>query len=240
MSTSLLAFITAVIAAAANVAGGIIVTSYPWGLTTLRYFIGLGSGFMLGAVFLEMFPESLELSKNAPLWVLVGYLLLHTFEHAFASHLHFGEETHHDAMTNPVVGISALIGLLVHTFLDGVAIGTGFQVSTKTGFLIFLAVLTHKIPDGFTIASITLSSGFSKKKALSATILLGLSTIGGMLAVIISGVSPVYALPIATGGTLYVAASDLIPEVNRDPGVKLAFMVFAGVGMFLVANSFVS
>jgi ZIP family zinc transporter/zinc and cadmium transporter len=65
--------------------------------------------------------------------------------------------------------------------------------------------------------------------------LLGLSTVTGVLAVLVVG-SPSYALAISAGTTLYVAASDLMPEVNRDPGVKLAILVFAGVAMFLVAG----
>ncbi len=236
MSAFLLSFGLALVAAGANVVGGAIVTSHRWALTTLRYFIALGSGFMLGTVFLEMVPESLNLLETAPVWILVGYLLVHTFEHTFASHLHFGEETHHEEMVNPAVGVSALIGLLVHTLFDGVAIGAGFQVSPETGLLIFLAVLIHKIPDGFTVSSIALSSGFSNRQAFGAAILLGLATVAGVLAVFLTGSSPTYALPISTGATLYVAASDLMPEVNREPGVKLAFVVFAGVGLFLIAK----
>ena len=105
MSASLLSFVLALVAAGANVVGGGIVTSHRWALTTLRYFIALGAGFMLGTVFLEMVPESLNLLETAPVWILVGYLLVHTFEHTFASHLHFGEETHHEEMVNPAVGI---------------------------------------------------------------------------------------------------------------------------------------
>ena len=236
MSPAILAFVLAFVAAVANVVGGAIVTSHRWALSTLRYFIALGSGFMLGAVFLEMMPASLELTDSALVWVLVGYLLVHMFEHTFAAHLHFGEETHHEELVNPAVGVSALIGLLVHTFFDGVAIGAGFLVSSQTGFLIFLAVLIHKIPDGFTVSSIALSSGFANRQAFGAAVLLGLSTMGGVLAVVATGSSPDYALPISTGATLYVAASDLIPEVNREPGVKLAFVVFAGVALFLAAK----
>ncbi len=236
MSAFLLSFGLALVAAGANVVGGAIVTSHRWARTTLRYFIALGSGFMLGTVFLEMVPESLNLLETAPVWILVGYLLVHTFEHTFASHLHFGEETHHEEMVNPAVGVSALIGLLVHTLFDGVAIGAGFQVSPETGLLIFLAVLIHKIPDGFTVSSIALSSGFSNRQAFGAAVLLGLATVAGVLAVFLTGSSPTYALPISTGATLYVAASDLMPEVNREPGVGLAFVVFAGVGLFLIAK----
>src|SRR5215475_11691361 len=167
----------AVAAAFANVIGGFIVTYNKWAHQFLRYFIALGSGFMLGTVFLEMFPESIALTKAAPMLVLLGYTIVHVFEHTFASHLHFGEEIHHDELINPVVPISALIGMLVHTFFDGVAIGAGFIVSQGVGVLIFLAVLLHKIPDGFTISSIAITSGRSRKSALAAAIFLGISTL---------------------------------------------------------------
>src|SRR5688572_10515371 len=121
----------ALVAAFAGFLGGFIVVSSKWARRSLRYFIALGSGFMLGTVFLEMLPESLELTSSAPALVLVGYGIVHVFEHTFASHLHFGEETHHDELMDPVVGISALVGMLVHTFFDGVAIGAGFIVSPR-------------------------------------------------------------------------------------------------------------
>lgn len=226
----------ALLAALANVIGGLIVTSNKWGRKSLRYFIALGAGFMLGTVFLEMFPESIALTKTAPMLVLLGYLIVHIFEHTFASHLHFGEETHHDEVHNPVVGISALVGMLVHTFFDGVAIGAGFEVSQSVGLLIFLAVLLHKIPDGFTISSIVITSGHSAKSALAAATSLGVSTLVGVLAIhLLGGIT--YALPIATGSTLYVAATDLMPEVNREKGVKMAFVVFAGMGLFLLVRT---
>src|SRR5438105_4291902 len=227
----------ALAAALANVLGGFIVTSNEWAHRSLRYFIALGSGFMLGTVFLEMFPESLALTMSAPILVLLGYFIVHMFEHTFATHLHFGEEIHHDELVNPVVGISAFIGMIVHTFFDGVAIGAGFIVSPSVGLLIFLAVLLHKIPDGFTISSIVITSGHSKRSALGAASALGGSTLIGVLAVHLLGGSVSYALPISTGSTLYVAATDLMPEVNREKGAKMAILVFAGMGLFLLAKS---
>jgi len=227
----------ALAAAFANIVGGVIVTSNKWARQSLRYFIALGSGFMLGTVFLEMLPESLALTKSAPALVLVGYLLVHMFEHTFASHLHFGEETHHDEVVNPVVGISAFVGMLVHTFFDGVAIAAGFIVSPTVGLLIFLAVLLHKIPDGFTISSIIITSGYSKQSALAAATALGISTLLGFLAVHLLGGSVPYALPVSTGATLYVAATDLMPEVNHEKGIKMAIVVFAGMGLFLLLRT---
>lgn len=227
----------ALAAAFANVIGGVIVTSSKWAHRSLRYFIALGSGFMLGTVFIEMVPESLTLTNAAPVLILVGYLIVHMFEHTFASHLHFGEETHHEEVVNPAVGISAFIGMIVHTFFDGVAIGAGFVVSRSVGLLIFLAVLLHKIPDGFTISSIAISSGHSKKNALAAASALGGSTLVGVLAVHLLGGSVSYALPISTGSTLYVAATDLMPEVNREKGVKMAIVVFAGIALFILVRT---
>jgi ZIP family zinc transporter/zinc and cadmium transporter len=237
MTPFLQSIVYALVAAIANVLGGLIVVSNKWARKSLRYFIALGSGFMLGTVFLEMVPESFALTETAPMLVLLGYVIVHIFEHTFASHLHFGEETHHDEVVNPVVGISALVGMLVHTFFDGVAIGAGFSISQSVGVLIFLAVLLHKIPDGFTISSIAISAGRSPQSALVAAISLGASTLIGVFAVHLIGGSVTYALPISTGSTLYVAASDLIPEVNREKGVKMAFVVFAGMGLFLLVRT---
>jgi zinc transporter ZupT len=225
----------------ANVLGGVIVTSHKWALRSLRYFIAMGAGFMLGAIFLEMIPESLaHAPASATIFtmpmtlVLLGYFIVHAFEHTFASHLHFGEETHHDEVTDPVVGISALVGMIVHTFFDGVAIGVSFMVNEKVGILVFLAVFLHKIPDGFTIASIIVTSGYSSAKALAAAGALGVSTLAGVVMVyLFQGAAP-YALPISAGSLLYVAATDLMPEVNRETGVKMAVVVFAGIGLFLL------
>ncbi len=231
----------ALAASLANVLGGVIVTTHKWARRSLRYFIALGSGFMLGAIFLEMVPESMKVAPviltrfSAPTTLLLlGYLIVHTFEHTFASHLHFSEETHHDEVTDPIVGISALVGMLVHTYFDGVAIGVGFLVSSTVGALVFVAVFLHKIPDGFTIASILVSSGYSNRKALLAAVGLGISTLLGVVSIHLVPSGKPYALPISAGSLLYVAATDLMPEVNHEKGVKMAVVVFAGMGLFLL------
>src|SRR5438046_9778202 len=127
--------------------------------------------------------------------------------------------------------------MIVHTFFDGVAIGAGFMISPRVGILIFLAVLLHKIPDGFTIASIVITSGHSKGKALAGASALGGSTLVGVLAVHLLGGSVLlaYALPISAGSRLYVSATDLLAEVNREKGEKMVIVVFDGEGMVLLA-----
>ncbi len=228
----------ALAAAAANILGSSIVTSQKWATKSLRYFIAVGSGFMMGAIFLEMIPETLALnSVTTPAWptlVLIGYLIVHFFEHTFTAHMHFGEETHHDEMS-PAVGFSALVGMLVHTFFDGVMIGAGFLINQQVGIVLFLAVFLHKIVDGFTIASIVITSGYSASRAMGASVLLAIATLIGVVAVHAVG-SANYALPITAGCSLYVAATDLMPEVNREMGVRMAFLVFAGMGLFLLVS----
>ena len=226
-------------AALASILGGVIVTSHKWALKSLRYLMAVGAGFMLGAVFLEMIPESIQRNGSAAALVLLGYLIVHMFEHTFASHLHFGEETHHDEVTDPVVGITALIGMLVHTFFDGVAIGAAFGISGTVGLLVFIAVFLHRVPDGFTIASILVTAGYSNTKAIVATAALGLSTVVGVLVLSVVPGMNAYALPVSAGSLLYVAATDLMPEVNRDKGVTMAIMVFAGMGFFLLIQKIV-
>src|SRR5919198_2665010 len=110
------------LAALANFFGGLIIIKAHWRREYLKYFLALGSGFMLATAFLEMVPISFTLLSTSPAFVLAGYLIVHLFEHGFAPHFHFGEEIHTEEMINPRVGISALIGLISHTFFDGVAI----------------------------------------------------------------------------------------------------------------------
>jgi len=240
MTTLLYSLLYAAAAAGANILGSVIVTSQKWAKKSLRYFMAVGSGFMMGTIFLEMIPESVRLQSEEPTtlsWpalLLIGYLIVHFFEHTFTAHMHFGEETHHDEMS-PRIGFSALIGMLVHTFFDGVTIGAGFMISRHAGILLFLAVFLHKIVDGFTIASIVVSSGYSAARAMGASVLLAVATLIGVVAVHAAG-SANYALPITAGCTLYVAATDLMPEVNHETGVKMAVLVFAGMGLFLLVS----
>lgn len=224
------------VAAIANVIGGLIIVRRNWGIHFLKYFIALGSGYMLAVATLEMIPESFTRIRHAPLFILGGYLMVHFFEHTITPHFHFGEETHSQEVRDPTVGISSLFGLIIHTFFDGVSIATGFLISRPLGLLIFVAILLHKIPEGFTVASVMISSGRSRRFAMTAAITLGLSTILGVLLMAFSKQLVNYGLPLTAGVALYVAASDLMPEVNREPGFRMALVVFAGVIFFSVTK----
>src|SRR5215468_8272574 len=235
MSPILLSVLLGLTAAAANLIGGAAIVNRHWNRRYLQYFVALGAGFMLATALLEMLPESLRLAGDAaPLLVLGGYFLVHFFEHTLTSHFHFGEETHTEEFIHPRRGYSVLLGLIIHTFFDGIAITSGFLVSNFLGWIIFLAVILHKMPEGFTASSVMLASGRSRRMAWLASVVLGVATILGVLTVTFFTRSVIPGLPLSAGVTLYVAASDLVPEVNRQPGIRMALAVFAGVGVLLL------
>jgi zinc transporter ZupT len=245
--------------ALANVGGGLLLArpgTFERSRKLLSYLVALGAGFMMAAIFIEIVPEVVVLWTQggagdagrgqgvlgAMTLLLAGYLLIHFFEHTIAPHFHFGEETHPEAVVRSSAAYTAIGGLSIHTFFDGASVASAFVVDRKVGLLVFVAVLLHKVPEGFTAASIVLASGRSPRSALWATLIIGGATLAGVLTVAILQArvaeAVTYALPFSAGVTLYVAASDLIPEVNhlehKNPLVSL--VVFVGVALFYVLH----
>jgi zinc and cadmium transporter len=230
-----LAALLGLVAAGGNVLGGYFVVRREWPRKYLQYFLALGAGYMLSVAFVEVIPESVRLGgENALVFVLIGYFLIHLFEHTLAPHFHFGEETHADEVHSHHARSTVLLGMAIHTFFDGVAIAAGFLVSTWLGTVIFLAVFLHKLPEGFTIASVVLASGQGNRNAVRAAGLLGAATLAGVLLTSQLQGGLKYALPLSGGVTVYVAATDLLPEVNREPNWRMAFLVFIGVASLLI------
>ncbi len=241
MHPILLSLLLGSTAAAANVFGGTIIVQKHWDRSYLRYFVALGAGFMLAAAVIEIIPESLELrGRSAALLILIGYLIIHFFEHTVTPHFHFGEETHRDQFVAAHKGLSVLLGLTIHTFFDGIAIASGFIISNRLGWVIFVAIFLHKIPEGFTVSSVMLASGRSKRLAWGASVLIGGATFAGVLTMALLKQQVDIGLPLSGGVTLYVAASDLMPEVNREPGGKMAMVVLLGVAVFFLLDRLVN
>jgi zinc and cadmium transporter len=223
-----------VVAAAGNLLGGLFVVRRNWPRRFLHYFMALGAGYMLAVAFTDVIPESVRIGgQGAYLLVLIGYFLVHLFEHILAPHFHFGEETHTEMMGHHRAR-TVLFGLGIHTFFDGVAIASGFLVSTWLGIIIFVAVFLHKLPEGFTVASVVMARSQSKRNAVRAAGLLGAATLAGVLLTSQLEAQLKYALPLSGGVTLYVAATDLLPEVNKEPNWRMALLVFVGVATMLI------
>jgi ZIP family zinc transporter/zinc and cadmium transporter len=230
-----ISLILGAIAALADVAGGFVLVRAKGVERYLRYFVALGAGFLMATAVLEMIPEGLRQSPRlGPVLIMAGYCVVHLLEHTINAHFHFGEETHTGEFVSRHTGNSVLAGLSVHALFDGVAIGSGFALSNWLGWLIFLAIFLHKAPEGFTMASVMLASGRSRSAALYSAIVLAGATLAGVLVIQLVPSWLPYGLPVSAGVALYVAATDLVPEVNREPGIRMALVFFAGVGGFLL------
>ena len=145
MSNFSLSLVLGLVAALADVLGALILVRTSWEKRYLRYFVALGAGFMLAAALLEMIPESFRLSfRWTPALVLAGYCLIHLLEHTITPHFHFGEEKCHDELLSVSTSNSVVAGLAAHSLFDGVAIASGFVLSTWLGWIIFIAILLHK------------------------------------------------------------------------------------------------
>jgi zinc transporter ZupT len=236
LTTSLL---LGAVAALADVAGGLVLVRARGIERYLRYFVALGAGFLMATALLEMTPESLKLNARlGPALIMAGYCAVHLLEHTITAHFHFGEETHAGELVSGHTGFAVLGGLSVHALFDGVAIGSGFAISNWLGMLIFLAILLHKAPEGFTMASVMMASGRSRAMAFWSAVALAGATIAGVLLIQLVPSWVPYGLPVSAGVALYVAATDLVPEVNREPGIRMALVFFAGVAGFLLLRSF--
>lgn len=227
-------FVYALLSALANVAGALAVAGRARrSMQLLDALIAVAAGFMISVALTQLVPEALARgNSSAPVVMLIGYLAVHFTQHTLTSHFHFGVETH---KVTTAISVSALAGLLMHTFVDGVAIAAGFAVGRELGILVFLAVVLHKLPEGLAIASLFLAAGQPPRIAVAAAGALGLTTLIGVAVTNLVTPLATHGLPLAAGVTLYVAASNLVPEFQAKRGWSLALYFFGGCGLFTLA-----
>ncbi len=230
------ALVYALVAALGNVLGALAVTRRAAReLKLIEHFVAFGAGFMLAVAIVEILPEALARSgRVAPALVLAGYLAVHLTQHTLTPHFHFGEETH---AVSSVAGTSALVGLLLHTFFDGVAIASAFLVRPDLGMMVFVAIFLHKLPEGVTISSLVLAGGRTGGRAVGAAALLGVATVLGVLLTDQVAFLVRHGLAISAGVTLYVAASNLVPEFQGKRGWRLPAAFFLGAVVFFVTKT---
>ena len=225
----------AVVAGAANLLGALAVTSRPrWSPRSLQAIVAFSAGFLIAVAFAGLLPEALARhGESAALVALAAFVLVHLTQHVLGRHFHFGEETHE---VSPMAGVAALGGLMLHTFVDGVAIASSFQVSAELGLLVFLAVFLHKVPEGLAISSLFLAAGASRRQALLAAGTLAAATVAGAFVTAWVAGLAAYGLALSAGVTLYVGASNLVPEFQQDRGWRLPAAFVAGCAVCLAAH----
>ncbi len=214
------------------------------GLVAFRYkdklhlILGLTAGIILGVVAFDIFPEIIEMVESTgidpiqPMIALVcGFLVFHILEKTLLLH-HSHEDTygHHK---HPHVGVLSALALAGHSFLDGVGIGLGFQVSSVAGLLIAFAVIAHDFSDGLNTVSLMLAHKNTSRKALWFLLIDALAPILGGLSTLFFTVSEptlLIYLGFFAGFLLYIGASDILPEAHsQKSSYKTIMMTILGV-----------
>jgi ZIP family zinc transporter/zinc and cadmium transporter len=228
----------ALVAAGANLVGAAAVTTRrSWSDRSLELLIAVSAGFMISVALADMIPDAIVYGgESGALGVLAGFLGVHLTQHVFVGHFHYGHETH---VVSARVSASALVGLLLHTLVDGVAIASAFAVSNHLGLLVFGAIFLHKFPEGLAISSLMLAAGGSRRAALAAAASLAAATVAGVL--LTGAVAPLarYGLALSGGVTLYVGASNLIPEFQGKKGWAHSVAFFGGCAVYFLARQLV-
>ncbi|PHX97745.1 MAG: ZIP family magnesium transporter [Gemmatimonadetes bacterium] len=222
------------VAAAGNLAGALVLTARDrWSRRSIEFLLAFSAGLLVAVSLSELVPESvIRGGAQAGWWILGGFALLHLTQHALLGHFHFGGETH---AVSRSVGVSALIGLMLHTLVDGVAIATSFAVSDDVGYVVLVAIVLHKLPEGLAIGSLFIASGRSVAAAIGAAGALGLATIiGAALAGQVDFLAT-HGLALSAGTTLYVGACNLLPDFKCRTGWSHNACFFGGVAAYAVA-----
>jgi ZIP family zinc transporter len=199
----------------------------------LHKIMGFTAGVLIGVVFFDIFPEIINLIKEnnfsvtgAMVALVLGFLIFHILEKTILiHHSHEDEYAEHnhtavigaDHNKHPHVGIASALALAGHSFMDGVGIGLGFQVSPAVGLLVAIAVIAHDFTDGMNTVTLVLSHGNSTSRARVFLLLDALTPVLGVASTLLFHLPEsflVLYLGFFAGFLLYIGASDILPEAH--------------------------
>ena len=216
----------------------------------LRYVMGFTAGVLVALVAFDLLPEIFRLVKvlnidpAIPMVALmVGYLAFYVVEKLSLIHHSHASEDGKPLTTHPQVGLLAALALSGHSFLDGVGIGLGFQVSTAAGIIVAIAVIAHDMSDGLNTVTLMLVNHNTSRRALALLALDAIAPVLGTLSTFlftIHGVAlPVY-LGFFAGFLLYIGASDILPAAHLPESSRgTVLLTFAGVLFAFIVTRFV-
>jgi zinc and cadmium transporter len=205
----------------------------------LIFLVSFSAGGLMGGAFFHLLPESLEISKDSTLvflYVLCGFCLFFILEKFLRWHHCHGKECHHHLH----LSYMNLIGDSLHNFIDGIIIVSAYLVSIPLGMVTTLSIISHEIPQEMGDFGVLLYSGMPKRKAMLYNFMVALLAIVGVivgyfLIQYIQGISN-FLIPAAAGGFIYIAATDLIPELQQEINAKssiINFIIFVFALLFM-------
>ena len=224
----------ALLAFAMTLAGGAFAFRYQ---RFLKAIMAFSAGLLIGVVFLDLVPEIAEISHTAPVAMsrlmvvlLCGFMAIFLLEKLTIIH---SEKTHGAPGHHHTVGLAGAIGLSFHSFLDGLAIGVGFQAGNEVGFVVLAAVLAHDFADGLNTVTFMLATRNSRWRTITLLVVDASAPVAGALTANFLRIEPhmiAYQLAFFAGFLLYLGASDLLPQVHDRPKFALLFSTLAGLG----------
>lgn len=212
----------------------------------LHLIMSLTAGVLVGVVFFDLMPEIFSIAKEnnldptqALIFLVGGFLLIHLLE-KFAL-IHSTHEDEYADHRHPTVGLINASGLSFHSFLDGVGIGLGFQVSPHVGFIVAIAVIAHDFSDGLNTVTLMLSHKNTIKKAALLLLIDATTPILGVLSTFLFSIPNnilILYLGFFAGFLLYIGASDLLPEAHsKHSSYKMIGLTAIGIlFIFLVTR----
>lgn len=188
-----------------------------WGKDNAAYFMSFAAGVLISVSFIHIIPKSFEMNASAPLFLLAGFLALHLFNRFLKAYV-----CHEIECENLTLGIIPMLGVGLHSFLDGIIYSVTFNVSIFTGVLAAIGMVLHEFPEGIVTFLLLERSGFNKRKsAWFAFLTAAVSTPLGMLVSYpfierIERPALGTLLAFSAGALVYVGASHLLPAVERE------------------------
>jgi zinc and cadmium transporter len=203
----------------------------------LLILVSLSAGALMGGAFLHLIPEAVEESQGMDifLFVLVGFILFFVIEKVLHwRHCHKGGcDVHTFHYMN-------LVGDAIHNFIDGLILAASFVTSVELGFTTTIAIAAHEIPQEIGDFGVLLYGGFNKRKAIILNFVVALTIVlGGVVGYLISKSvesAVTFLLPFAAGGFIYIAATDLVPEIKKELAFKkyMATLFVFIIGIFIM------
>lgn len=222
---------------------GVVTLSLKRGMLSkiLLVLLAFGAGTLLGGAIFDLIPKAVELGGELAFqYIAVGIVLFFIIERFIHWHHHHrGDDHHHTKPIKPFAYLN-LVGEGVHNFLDGIIIAASYLISFELGLVATIAIIFHEIPQELGDFGILVQGGFSVKRALSYNFLIALTAVVGALTMFFAAFLipnlTLIMLSIAGGGFLYIALSNLIPELHHetDPKKILIQFVFLILGIALL------
>ncbi|AKL98442.1 ZIP family metal transporter [Endomicrobium proavitum] len=231
--------IYSLIAASSALLGTAIVLKFhKWAEKNSILLINFAAGVMLAIAFAHLMPEGLAANPKGLLFVLGGFLAMFFLQFVVLFH------PCHDGECHKHMGTTSVIGLSLHSLIDGLIIAVGFEANSGLGILTTLAVLLHKLPDGITISAILLHTGVKKNKifrfSLATALFTPVGTIIGMF--LFTNLTQDFLgalLSVTAGSFIFLAASDLIPETHKITNRIAPLTIFLGAAVVFLLEYFV-